>query len=89
MAKNKCALCPDGFVLEGKRKYCRVCAGIARAQTRKQLRALRRAEGAPAWRRNGWASEAEFRRYHREDMRRRRALKARAVSSTAENSVAA
>ena len=48
---------------------------IARSKRREQMKA----EGAPTWQRNGWASEEQFRQYHREDMRARRE-RTRAVS---------
>ncbi len=68
-----CKLCGRKPILAGKRLYCRDCPPIAHTQKRRERRAQLKAQGIPTWRRNGWKSEEDFRRYFREYMQERRA----------------
>jgi hypothetical protein len=64
-----CTHCGCRKVAPGKRKYCYDCARTARTSIRRTRRECLKAEGFPAWQRNGWASAEEYRQYHREYMR--------------------
>jgi hypothetical protein len=67
-----CAQCGYRRVAPGKQKYCHDCAPVAKTVVRRERRLHLKTQGIPAWQRNGWASEEQYRQYHRQYMQGRR-----------------
>jgi hypothetical protein len=67
-----CANCRCREVAPGKLKYCWECADMEGTIARSKRREQMKAEGVPAWQRNGWTSIEQYRLYHRDYMRTRR-----------------
>jgi hypothetical protein len=70
-----CIYCTIRPIAPGKQKYCRICVVLAPTMARHERRAKMKAQGIPAWQRNGWASEEQYRQYHRQYMQERRVRK--------------